>query len=275
MLARERRSSRNAYRLPEASQILKSFQQADKDGSGSIDVDELALLLESLNPNITTANAKQMFAAADIDGNNRVDFGEFVEFIFSDSQETESILAGSVMAKGDANSLKAADPNVTEDPASFMTFQIEDVFKHELSNAYMSFVATYPESAAISRKYIEEQSQRLMSKEFEERIAGSFGGRLDKDGDGVLSYQEVRGMIREVLSVDTASTSTCLPTEAEIQKFFDTYNTVEFGKNMGSSAFLNLMRALNIHLIAVNLPALQKKWRSETLKEAQSAETVP
>lgn len=274
----DRRGARtkDEWCLPEASEVLKSFQRSDVNGNGAIDVDELAILLETLNPNITTEAAKKMFAAADIDGDNRVDFGEFMEFLFSDFRESESFLAEAIGVKRppSSNGLKKPEDKVNEDTASEDTFDIEKLFKLEFSNAFRCFVASYPDSAGIATKYIEDKKRWLMSQEFKDRMTQSFGARLDGDGNGTLSYEEVRIIIREVLSADRDSALMGIPpSEVEIRKYFDTYNTAEFGKEMGSSAFVNLMRALNIHLIANNLPALQKKWRSETRKEVELAKT--
>jgi len=270
MLAYERKKARrvDAARLPEASKVLQSFQKADADGSGWIDADELASLLKDLNPQITRAQAQHMFKAADIDGDQKVNFGEFIEWIFSDFEEGEALLGKVVAGNHKADGLKTADPKVDENAELMLVVDVEEYLKKELSNAYRSFIATYPDSQGAAEDYIHEQAQRLMSKEFEDRIVGSFGARLDKDGNGTLSYQEVRGMIREVLSADTNSTADTLPTEAEIHKFFDTYNTAAFGQEMSSGAFLNLMRGLNIHLIANNLPVLERKWRSESKRES-------
>lgn len=260
--------NRQALRLPEASHVLELFQKADADQNGYIDAQELETVLKTLNPNISSDHCRRMFQAADLDGDNRVNYGEFIEWIFSgkgagdgDDGITAAMLnQGKKVLKG--LELKTADPNF--DTSSIVAFNIDEELKKGLSNAYKSFCKTYPDSADIAEAYVKKQVQRLQSKEFEEGIVKSFEKRLDKDGNGTLSYYEVRDMIREVLSADTNSTVTQVPSEVEIQEFFNMYDTDAFGSEMGHAEFLNLMRAINIHLIKTNLPTIQKLWRRLT-----------
>lgn len=242
------------------SKVCEAFNKADTDGSGYIDADEFARLLNDLNPQMTPKHARTVFAAADINGDKKLNFKEFIEWLFSDVEDTGGAISGMV---GTANvvaprgSLKSVDPNLAEDISSLDALDVEAKIKSQFSNAYKSFLLTYPECAAVSQEYIEEQTRRLMAPEFEERMVGSFASRLDKDGNGTLSYQEVRGLILEVLQADDKLP----PDEKQIREFFDAHNTAAFGKEMGSAAFLSLMRGINVYLMEGNLPALEQKWR--------------
>lgn len=58
------------------------FKDWDGDGSGCISEEELTLLLQKLNPSITQADAKNMFVACDQNSDGRVDYNEFLTWIF-------------------------------------------------------------------------------------------------------------------------------------------------------------------------------------------------
>jgi len=251
--------------LPQPGQVSKicaSFKRADENGDGCIDAEELSRLLRSLNPQISADDAKLLFDAADINGDKRLDFNEFMEWMFSDQTEAEGALCKAV----GANALGLSERPLKEE-GDFDTvagMDIEDKIKSAFSNAFKSFMLTYPTCKAPAQRYIQEQAQYLMSPEFEERMRGTFGSRLDKDGNGTLSYSELKGLIKEVLQAD----SQFPPDEKKIHEFFDENCTADFGKDMGSHQFIGLMRSIHIHLIGRNLPHLEQIWKREVDQES-------
>lgn len=58
------------------------FRDWDCDGNGCITEEELTLLLQKLNPSITQADAKDMFVACDQNSDGKVDYNEFLSWIF-------------------------------------------------------------------------------------------------------------------------------------------------------------------------------------------------
>lgn len=65
--------------MPEtnAEALRAEFARFDSDGSGSIDEDEFARLLSALGVNFDEGRVHTAFLAIDVNGNRRIDFGEF------------------------------------------------------------------------------------------------------------------------------------------------------------------------------------------------------
>lgn len=77
-----------AARISEATQLAlrrKFVDEWDLDGNGTLDKDELAALLRRGNPRIKEKDIDLLFQKADLDGNGRICFDEFVSFIFNSS----------------------------------------------------------------------------------------------------------------------------------------------------------------------------------------------
>ncbi|KAK2401689.1 calmodulin [Trifolium repens] len=58
-----------------------AFSLIDKDSDGFITVDELIIIIKSLEGNITQEEIQEMINKGDIDGNGRVDFEQFLHII--------------------------------------------------------------------------------------------------------------------------------------------------------------------------------------------------
>jgi hypothetical protein len=69
------------------------FAQFDTDGSGAVDTDEMATMVESLGMLVTKTELAAMIKAADADGSGEIEFNEFVQVI-------ETAAAQGVAAKG-------------------------------------------------------------------------------------------------------------------------------------------------------------------------------
>lgn len=61
-------------------EIKDHFQFFDKDGSGTIDLDEFRQLLRILAPASTNDNAERGFETIDTDKNALIDFEEFLDW---------------------------------------------------------------------------------------------------------------------------------------------------------------------------------------------------
>ena len=59
------------------------FQEADTDGSGSIDAAELKVLGDALGLKWTRHDAKEVLLGLDKDGNGTIDFDEFFDWFCS------------------------------------------------------------------------------------------------------------------------------------------------------------------------------------------------
>lgn len=71
-------------RLMEYREAFKLF---DKDGNGTIDVEELGIVMRSLGQNPTDEELEAIIKDADIDGDGTIDFDEFIEMMTSQEEK--------------------------------------------------------------------------------------------------------------------------------------------------------------------------------------------
>lgn len=62
------------------TELEGQFQKFDTDGNGTIDENEFAKLLQSLNVSMSTEEVQVAFNAIDIDASGQIDFGEFCQW---------------------------------------------------------------------------------------------------------------------------------------------------------------------------------------------------
>ena len=58
-------------------ELLRKFREFDTDGNGSISEDEFGHLVVALGLRLTAGEIQIAYSAIDINGNGRIDFGEF------------------------------------------------------------------------------------------------------------------------------------------------------------------------------------------------------
>lgn len=68
----------------------------DKDGNGTIDIEELGIVMRSLGQNPTKEELDQIISDADIDGDGQIDFDEFV--VMMNRQEARDLLGYFIFA---------------------------------------------------------------------------------------------------------------------------------------------------------------------------------
>lgn len=73
---------RDEFKASEKLLFKHQFKLIDVDGGGSIDVDELMMLCESLGTRITLAEANAMMEAYDVDKSGSIDFYELMMLMF-------------------------------------------------------------------------------------------------------------------------------------------------------------------------------------------------
>jgi Ca2+-binding EF-hand superfamily protein len=59
------------------AELRREFDHADTNKNGSIDEDEFAALVRTLGVTLTPEEVQIAFLAIDINGNGRIEFGEF------------------------------------------------------------------------------------------------------------------------------------------------------------------------------------------------------
>lgn len=67
------------------TQIKKNFKKLDTNKDGSLSFAEMGRILRKGRPDLTDRELQILFQQVDKNGNGRIEFGEFVDFIFADS----------------------------------------------------------------------------------------------------------------------------------------------------------------------------------------------
>jgi hypothetical protein len=78
--------------VSDASTSIRLFQEIDKDGSGELDKEELADLVTRLGINLSPRRIDEIFYMYDVDQGGTIDMSEFLAFIKSQFNETQSRL---------------------------------------------------------------------------------------------------------------------------------------------------------------------------------------
>ena len=83
------------YSVKITDEQLESFKETfmmfDKDGDGTVSTKELGAVMRSLGNNPTQEELEELIDDADRDGSGSVDFGEFVELMIKREAEKETI----------------------------------------------------------------------------------------------------------------------------------------------------------------------------------------
>eukprot|EP00758_Cryptobia_borreli_P000587 Tbor_TRINITY_DN1254_c0_g1::TRINITY_DN1254_c0_g1_i1::g.5731::m.5731/K02183/CALM; calmodulin len=72
--------------IEQIAQLKEAFSVFDKEGGGSISVQDLKDVFRNMGQSITIEDATRMIEEADLDANGVVDFPEFLTMIATDSQ---------------------------------------------------------------------------------------------------------------------------------------------------------------------------------------------
>ena len=68
----------DAFGSKEVDEYRRTFSYYDKDGSGSIDIDEMGLACKEFNRKLKPEDIRVMVLAVDVNNDGQVDFGEFL-----------------------------------------------------------------------------------------------------------------------------------------------------------------------------------------------------
>ncbi|XP_066279450.1 calmodulin-like isoform X1 [Branchiostoma lanceolatum] len=139
---------------PQLQEYRDAFKLFDKDGDGSITIDELGTVMRNLGQFPSEDELKEMLHDIDTDGNGTIDFDEFVAIM-------------SKIVKG--------DEGIPEDEEK----ELREAFKlfDKAGNGYIS--------ASDLRQVLNCLGQDLTEEEVDEMIS-----EVDVDGDGRIDYEE-------------------------------------------------------------------------------------
>lgn len=139
----------------QVAEFKEAFNLFDKDGSGAIDIDELAEVMKSLGQNPTRSELQAMIDEVDESGEGEIDFDEFLM----------------MMAKA-------------------LTKEVDS--KEEMMKCFKVF--DKDGSGEIAREDLHHIIATMAEKLTEDEIK-DFIDEADKDGDGSIDYEEFINMM--------------------------------------------------------------------------------
>merc|ERR1712071_468487 len=140
----------------EVSDLKEAFSMFDIDGDGTITIIELREVMKSLGQNPTEKELKQMIRSVDADGNNEIDFDEFL------------ILMSSKKPSSD-------DPD------------------KELRDAFAVF--DDDNSGSISREELKKLMKNL-GQSLSDGELDAMMDEVDTDGNGEIDFNEFKSMMQ-------------------------------------------------------------------------------
>lgn len=72
-------------------QLRGKFARLDKNGDRSLDFEEMKILLRKGNPDMTERELKIVFAGVDTSGDGRINFDEFVNYLYGEQEESREV----------------------------------------------------------------------------------------------------------------------------------------------------------------------------------------
>ena len=78
----------------QAARLKKQFEDADKDGSGTLTIQELRDFLNSLGEHLSEMEVEAILDNADSDGNGVIDFNEFMKAAYGGELKKQPKLSG-------------------------------------------------------------------------------------------------------------------------------------------------------------------------------------
>lgn len=85
-------------RKAKAKKCRRQFEAHDKNRDGSLDVKELGALLRRGRPEMTDREVEGLFRKVDEDGSGKIDFDEFVSYVYDLSSEDDDEFLGDLPA---------------------------------------------------------------------------------------------------------------------------------------------------------------------------------
>ncbi|KAI6221276.1 EF hand [Aphelenchoides fujianensis] len=90
--SRPRRMQDEEYSLEELQEFAQAFKMFDRDSSGTMNIKELGIAMRTLGLNPTEEELLNIVNEFDVDGNNKLDFGEFCKLMKATNKETDESL---------------------------------------------------------------------------------------------------------------------------------------------------------------------------------------
>merc|ERR1712217_94135 len=99
--------------------------------------------------------------------------------------------------------IQSNDLNMDDELEGVANTGAEMTFENRFASTLANTKAAFPDCEDDVENYFDVVKTRLMSDEFAHRIQTSFGHRIDNDGSGTLSFEEVKSLIPETLHADS------------------------------------------------------------------------
>ena len=161
----------------DAARIARAFKAIDLDDSGQIDLDELVHFGQAVGQGWTRAACESLLGKMDADKDSKISFAEFDAFIRNVGLHGAAEVAAFVRA-GEARRNLAEPYSEATVRRAFKAIDLDDSGQIDLDEL-LAF------GQAVGQEWTRAACQSLL-------------GKMDKDGDQLVSFSEFDGFLREV-----------------------------------------------------------------------------
>lgn len=218
--------------MSKTESLKATFKRWDTDGSGTISKDELYAIFKALDDKIDKSELDEMMNDADVNKDGKIDINEFINWCMGESME--------------------------------MSVPTAEIWEEKLQMVKDEALQEFPGWLAKVEKHFTQLKERLSSEAFEKNVISMFMQGQDKDGDGLISYEEVKDLIEptfEMLYRTNPRLKKNKVDEATLKAAFDAHDTAEAGKGkMGKSEFGNLFKYLQVLNNAAMMSDTVQNW---------------
>lgn len=214
-----------------SDKVRQAFRSWDANGHGLIARSELTSIIQRLNPGIGDGDLEALFAAAGVHCSSRVDYDNFINWLWSDCGLSDSeIRAEAARERG--------------------------LWEGAIVAARAEAATKFPPERV--NRYFDEVYSRLIGADYIAHVKGTFFEKVDRDRDGRVSFSEAAALISKSLQCAADLGHGVRPSQEEVRAAFDAHDTLIEGRGrMGVDEFLNLARYLQVRVAEAMLPLSQ------------------
>lgn len=234
-----------------SEQVRLSFRKWDVEGTGVILKNELAYLLRFLDPKTTDGELNAIFAAAQINHEDTINYERFVTWLFCEIPD--------VFGK-----LSITDFNKAVESKS--------LWEVALSSAIADAAEHYPKTKVDA--YFSDVRARVVSAVFSEKARRCFFERFGSGNQQKSRFEEVAALLDEVVLCSADMAFVARPPLNDVRVAFDAHDAKAGGRGyLEAEVFVSLVRYIQVQVALATFLAAEGRI-VQGLKQLQSNQAL-